>query len=92
MLSTGLPYCLIFMYVLGLWDGHDAGAALVRDNEIVYAANEERFTRRKLEVKFPYNAIAASLAYACRRPTDVEHVAFTTTELTKTLVRVFPVM
>ncbi|NYZ78555.1 hypothetical protein H0N99_00230 [Candidatus Micrarchaeota archaeon] len=80
------------MYVLGLWDGHDAGAALLEDNRIVYAANEERFTKRKLEVKFPYNAIAAALAYAKIKPTDVEHVAFTTTELTKTLERIFPFM
>ncbi|HUC38802.1 MAG TPA: carbamoyltransferase C-terminal domain-containing protein [Candidatus Acidoferrum sp.] len=80
------------MYVLGLWDGHDAGAALIRDNEIVYAANEERFTKRKLEVNFPYHSIAAALAYAKIKPADVEHVAFTTTEFTKTLERMFPVM
>jgi carbamoyltransferase len=41
------------MYVLGIWDGHDSGAALVNDNEIVFAANEERFTKRKLEINFP---------------------------------------
>ncbi len=80
------------MYILGLWDGHDAGAALLEDDRIVYAANEERFTKRKLEVKFPYNSIAAALAYAGIRPIDVEHVAFTTTEFTKTLERVFPGM
>ncbi len=80
------------MYVLGLWDGHDAGAALIEDDKVLYAANEERFTKRKLEVKFPYNSIAAALAYARIRPTDIEHVAFTTTEFTKTLERVFPGM
>ncbi len=80
------------MYVLGLWDGHDSGAALIRDGRIVYAANEERFTKRKLEVKFPYNAIAAALAHEGIKPTEVEQVAFTTTELTKTLWRLFPSM
>ena len=83
---------LVFMYVLGLWDGHDSGAALIRDSEIVYAANEERFTKRKLEVNFPYNSVAAALKYADIKPTDVGHVAFTTTELTKTLERLFPRM
>lgn len=80
------------MYILGVWDGHDAGAALVNDNQIIYAANEERFTKRKLEVNFPYNAIKAALDYAKIKPGDVEHIAFTTTEFTKTLERIFPSM
>ncbi|MGC8669595.1 MAG: carbamoyltransferase C-terminal domain-containing protein [Candidatus Micrarchaeia archaeon] len=78
------------MYVLGVWDGHDAGAALIEDDKIVYAANEERFTKRKLEVKFPFNAINAALKFAGIKPTDIEHVAFTTTEFTKTLERIMP--
>ena len=80
------------MYVLGLWDGHDAGAALLRDSEIVYAANEERFTKRKLEIGFPYNSIAAALKHEGIKPTDVEQVAFSTAEFAKTLQRVFPSM
>ena len=80
------------MYILGLWDGHDSGAALLRDGEIVFAANEERFTKRKLEVNFPYNAIYAALKYEGIKPTDVEEIAFSTTEFTKTLERIFPPM
>ncbi|MDE1856623.1 MAG: hypothetical protein KGH98_00900 [Candidatus Micrarchaeota archaeon] len=80
------------MYILGVWDGHDSGAALINENEIVYAANEERFTKRKLEIDFPYHSIAAALKYAGIKPSDVGHVAFTTTEFTKTLERVFPYM
>ena len=41
------------MKVLGIWDGHDAGAALIDDGHVVFAVNEERFTRRKLEIGFP---------------------------------------
>lgn len=37
------------MNILGIWDGHDAGAALLVDGRLVAAANEERFTRRKLD-------------------------------------------
>jgi carbamoyltransferase len=80
------------MYVLGVWDGHDSGAALINSGEIIYAANEERFTKRKLEINFPYHSITAALAYAKLKPTDIEHIAFTTTEFTKTLERVFPQM
>ncbi|MDE1869640.1 MAG: hypothetical protein KGH71_01480, partial [Candidatus Micrarchaeota archaeon] len=78
------------MYVLGLWDGHDSGAALLKDNQIIYASNEERFTKRKLEVKFPYNSIRAALAFAKIHPEDVEIVAFSTLDLSKTISRIFP--
>ncbi len=78
------------MYILGVWDGHDAGAALLEDGKILFASNEERYTKRKLEIKFPYNSIAAALSYAGIKPNDVEEVAFPTTEFTKTLSRVFP--
>lgn len=80
------------MYTLGIWDGHDSGAALLDGNDVVYAANEERFTKRKLEVKFPEHSIRAALSHAGIRPHEVGAVAFTTTELTKTLSRVFPGM
>ncbi|MDE1851925.1 MAG: hypothetical protein KGH69_04540 [Candidatus Micrarchaeota archaeon] len=78
------------MYILGVWDGHDSGAALIEDGRIVFAANEERYTKRKLEVKFPYNSIINALEYAKIRPSDVGVIAFPTTEFTKTLSRIFP--
>ncbi|MEM3181476.1 MAG: carbamoyltransferase C-terminal domain-containing protein [Candidatus Micrarchaeaceae archaeon] len=78
------------MYILGVWDGHDSGAALLEDNRIVFASNEERYTRRKLEVKFPYNSIKAALAFAGIKPSDINTIAFSTTEFAKTLSRVFP--
>ena len=40
---------------------HDAAAALVRDGEIVAAAQEERFTRKKHDERFPAHAIAYCL-------------------------------
>ena len=36
---------------------HDSAACLVRDGEIVAAAQEERFTRKKFDARFPTNAI-----------------------------------
>ncbi len=78
------------MYTLGLWDGHDSGAALLEKGKIIFAANEERYTKRKLEVSVPRNSIAAALRYAGIKPSDVSLVAFPTTELTKTMSRIFP--
>lgn len=78
------------MYILGVWDGHDSGAALIKDNQVIFAANEERYTKRKLEVKFPVNSITEALNYEGLKPSDIETIAFPTTEFTKTMSRVFP--
>ena len=76
--------------VLGIWDGHDAGAALVKGEEVLCAVNEERLTRRKLEVGFPRLSIGACLAFAGIAPGDIETVAASTTDPAKTLTRLFP--
>lgn len=80
------------MPILGIWDGHDAGAAVVDESKgrIVCAANEERFTRRKLEVGFPHAAIAACLGEAALEAKDVTEVAVSTFDPAKSLTRVFP--
>jgi carbamoyltransferase len=45
-------------YVLGISAFyHDAAAAILRDGEIIAAAQEERFTRKKHDTGFPGNAI-----------------------------------
>jgi carbamoyltransferase len=78
--------------ILGIWDGHDAGAALVDETmgRIVCAANEERFTRRKLEVGFPFRAIEACLSEGGLGAKDVEDVAVSTFDPAKTLTRILP--
>jgi carbamoyltransferase len=55
---------------------HDSAAALVRDGEIVAAAQEERFTRRKHDSNFPGNAIAYCLSEQAVKLRDVDYVAF----------------
>lgn len=77
-------------YVLGIWDGHDSGAALLRGDSILCAVNEERLSRRKLDVTFPKQAIHACLQAANLRPDQVDHVAASTTDFAKTLTRLFP--
>lgn len=62
--------------VLGIVDGlHDAGAALIRDGQIVSAANEERFTRVKLQGGLPARSISAVLADAQTDPRDIDVIA-----------------
>lgn len=78
------------MYILGIWDGHDSGAAIVKDNEILVAINEERLTRRKLEIKFPHKSIEACLNYLKLNHSDISEIAVSTSDPAKTLARIVP--
>ena len=53
------------MYILGVSAFyHDSAACLLKDGEIVAAAQEERFTRKKHDVGFPSNVIKYCLQEA----------------------------
>ena len=65
------------MYVLGLSAFyHDSAAALLCNGEIIAAAQEERFTRRKHDASFPEHALRYCLEQAGIRLRDVQSVAF----------------
>lgn len=55
---------------------HDSAAALIRDGEIIAAAQEERFTRRKHDPRFPSNAVAYCLAQDGVTLNDLDYVVF----------------
>jgi carbamoyltransferase len=55
---------------------HDAAAALVSDGKIVFAAQEERFSRKKNDADFPAQAIQACLSYANLAPAQLDAVVF----------------
>ena len=55
---------------------HDSAAALVMDGEIVAAAQEERFTRKKHDAGFPRHAIAYCLREAGLEPGQLDYVGF----------------
>jgi carbamoyltransferase len=55
---------------------HDSAAALVKDGQIIAAAQEERFTRKKHDAAFPANAICYCLEEAGISLTDLDHVVF----------------
>ncbi len=55
---------------------HDSAAAILRDGEIVAAAQEERFTRQKHDARYPEHAIAFCLEAAGVTAADLDAVAF----------------
>jgi carbamoyltransferase len=55
---------------------HDAAAALVVDGQLIAAAQEERFTRRKHDPEFPIHAIAHCLRAGGITGRDLTHVGF----------------
>ncbi|MES2019075.1 MAG: carbamoyltransferase [Pseudomonadota bacterium] len=55
---------------------HDAAAALVRDGEIVAAAQEERFSRKKHDPRFPVNAINYCLEQGFVDASELDAVVF----------------
>ena len=62
-------------YVLGVSAYyHDAAAAIVRDGEIIAAAQEERFSRKKHDSRFPRHAINYCLGEAFIEPSELDGV------------------
>ena len=55
---------------------HDSAAALLIDGEMVAAAQEERFTRKKHDHGFPQHAIDYCLREAGLSPADLDFVGF----------------
>jgi carbamoyltransferase len=55
---------------------HDSAAALVEDGRVVAAAQEERFTRKKHDARFPGHAVRYCLAEAGASPESIDRVAF----------------
>ena len=55
---------------------HDSAAALIIDGEIIAAAQEERFTRKKHDPSYPVNAINYSLSEAGLSLAQVDYIAF----------------
>ncbi len=64
-------------YILGISAFyHDSAAALIKDGNIISAAQEERFTRKKHDPGFPSNAIKFVLNFSNIRLSEVDHIVF----------------
>tara|TARA_X000000950_G_scaffold5868_1_gene6250 strand:- start:9 stop:1844 length:1836 start_codon:yes stop_codon:yes gene_type:complete len=55
---------------------HDSAACILKDGEIISAAQEERFTRKKHDSNYPYNAIEFVLSYSNLRLNQVDKIVF----------------
>jgi carbamoyltransferase len=55
---------------------HDSAACILTDGEIIAAAQEERFTRKKHDSSYPYNSIEFVLNYSNLKLSDVNQIVF----------------
>tara|TARA_Y100000590_G_scaffold370464_1_gene432301 strand:- start:307 stop:2145 length:1839 start_codon:yes stop_codon:yes gene_type:complete len=64
-------------YILGISAFyHDSAAALLENGIIVAAAQEERFSRKKHDSRYPFNAIDFVLKYKNLKLSDIDHIVF----------------
>ncbi len=55
---------------------HDSAACILQDGKIIAAAQEERFTRKKHDPNYPYNAIEFVLKFAKLKLSEVDQIVF----------------
>ena len=55
---------------------HDSAAALIKDGKIIAAAQEERFSRKKHDARYPYNAVNYILKESNLKLNEVDHIVF----------------
>ena len=65
------------MYILGISAFyHDSAACIIKDGEIIAAAQEERFTRKKHDASFPHHAIKYCIQEAQINAEQIDSVVF----------------
>ena len=55
---------------------HDSAACILIDGEIIAAVQEERFSRKKHDSSYPYNAVKFVLKFANLKLSDVDQIVF----------------
>ena len=55
---------------------HDSAASLIIDGDIIAAAQEERFSRKKHDPRYPFNAVKYVLAEGKLKLSEVDHIVF----------------
>ena len=64
-------------YILGISAFyHDSAAAIIEDGKIIAAAQEERFTRKKHDFGYPFNAIEFVLNFANKKLSEIDNIIF----------------
>jgi len=64
------------MYILGIHDGHNCGATIVKDGKVCVSILEERITRKKNEVGFPKNSILSCLKFLNIKKKDISYAVY----------------
>ena len=76
------------MNIIGIHDGHDCSAALMVNGKIVYAAQEERFSRLKGDYGYPKKAIEDLFKFSKLKPKDIDLVVVGTIMLNPVLLKI----
>ena len=64
-------------YILGISAFyHDSAAALIKDGKIISAAQEERFSRKKHDARYPFHAVDFILKSNNLKLDDIDHIVF----------------
>lgn len=78
-------------YILGLsCFYHDSACCLLKDGQVVFAAHEERYTRKKHDESLPLKAIGQALKFAGITMQDIDSVVFYEKPLLKFFERLIP--
>ncbi|TSC59230.1 MAG: putative carbamoyl transferase, NodU family [Candidatus Peregrinibacteria bacterium Greene0416_19] len=79
------------IYIFGLsCYYHDSAACLVKDGEVIFAAHEERYTRKKHDDALPKRAVEQALKFAGITIKDIDAVGFYEKPLLKFFDRIIP--
>jgi len=64
------------MLILGIFNAHNSGVTLLKDNQIIYASAEERFSREKFTRTFPRKSIENCLEFCGVNYEDIDIIAY----------------
>ncbi len=64
------------MHILGIHPGHDASVALLKDGKLIFASEEERYSKIKHHFGFPYLSIRSALDFTGLSLDDIDYFAF----------------
>lgn len=62
-------------YLIGVHDGHNSAASILKDGQVLFAIQEERLTGKKNYVGFPVESIRACLNFTGVHPREVAQLA-----------------
>jgi len=75
------------MKIIGIHDGHDASVALMVDGKIIFAAQEERFSRLKGDYGFPKRAVKEMFKFSGLKPSEIDLVTVGSFNLNPVLLK-----